>query len=73
MVKIMNIKNFILATIICFFSTFVYADTIEMNSFVSKTSVALNETLQLTISIKGDSKSLPHFSAPTLKDFNTYG
>lgn len=73
MVKIMNIKNFILATIFCFISTFVYADTIEMNSFVSKTSVALNETLQLTISIKGDSKSLPHFSAPTLKDFNTYG
>ena len=44
-----------------------------MNSSVNKTSVALNETLQLTVSIKGDSKNLPYFSAPTLKDFNTYG
>ncbi|MCR4662785.1 MAG: BatD family protein [Endomicrobiaceae bacterium] len=59
---------------ICFISTaFVYANKIEMYSSVNKTSVALNETLQLTISIKGDSKSLPYFSAPTLKDFNTYG
>ncbi|MBQ3943607.1 MAG: protein BatD, partial [Elusimicrobia bacterium] len=49
------------------------SNTIEMNSSVNKTSVALNETLQLTVSIKGDSKNLPYFSAPTLKDFNTYG
>ena len=62
------------ALTICFISTaFVYANKIEMYSSVNKTSVALNETLQLTISITGDSKSLPYFSAPTLKDFNTYG
>lgn len=73
MVKIMNIKKLISVIIICFFTTIVYANKIEMYSSVNRTSVALNETLQLTISIKGDSKSLPYFSAPTLKDFNTYG
>ncbi len=73
MVKIMNIKKIITTLIICFISVYVYSNTIEMNSFVNKTSVALNETLQLTVSIKGDSKNLPYFSAPTLKDFNTYG
>ena len=57
----------------CFFSVLVYANNIEMYSSVNRTSVALNETLQLTISIKGDSKSLPYFSVPTLKDFNIYG
>ena len=69
----MNIKKLITVVIVCFFSAVVYANKIEMYSSVNKTSVALNETLQLTISIKGDSKSLPYFSAPTLKDFNTYG
>ena len=73
MVKIMNIKKIITTLIICFISVYVYSNTIEMNSSVNKTSVALNETLQLTVSIKGDSKNLPYFSAPTLKDFNTYG
>ncbi len=57
----------------CFFSVVVYANNIEMFSSVNRTSVALNETLQLTISIKGDSKSLPYFSVPTLRDFNIYG
>ena len=69
----MNIKKIITTLIICFISVYVYSNTIEMNSSVNKTSVALNETLQLTVSIKGDSKNLPYFSAPTLKDFNTYG
>ena len=73
MVKIMSIKKLITIIIVCFFTAIVYANKIEMYSSVNKTSVALNETLQLTISIKGDSKSLPYFSAPTLKDFNTYG
>ncbi len=73
MVKIMNIKKIITTLITCFISVYVYSNTIEMNSSVNKTSVALNETLQLTVSIKGDSKNLPYFSAPTLKDFNTYG
>ncbi|MBO7611714.1 MAG: protein BatD [Elusimicrobia bacterium] len=73
MVKITDIKKLISVIIICFFTAIVYANKIEMYSSVNKTSVALNETLQLTISIKGDSKSLPYFSAPTLKDFNTYG
>lgn len=69
----MSIKKLITIIIVCFFTAIVYANKIEMYSSVNKTSVALNETLQLTISIKGDSKSLPYFSAPTLKDFNTYG
>ncbi len=75
MVKIMKrFRQLFCVITICFISTaFVYANKIEMYSSVNKTSVALNETLQLTISIKGDSKSLPYFSAPTLKDFNTYG
>lgn len=73
MVKIMSIKKLITIIIVCFFTAIVYANKIEMYSSVNKTLVALNETLQLTISIKGDSKSLPYFSAPTLKDFNTYG
>lgn len=69
----MNIKKIITFIIVCFFTTILYANQIEMYSSVNKTSIALNETLQLTISIKGDSKSLPHFSVPTLKDFNIYG
>ena len=73
MVKFMNIKNLLTIITVCFFSVVVYASNIEMYSSVNKTSVALNETLQLTISIKGDSKSLPYFSVPTLKDFNIYG
>ncbi|MCR4663618.1 MAG: BatD family protein [Endomicrobiaceae bacterium] len=66
-------KKIITIILACFFSVVVYASNIEMNSSVNKTSVAINETLQLTISIKGDSKSLPYFSVPTLKDFNIYG
>ena len=73
MVKSMNIKKLITIIMFCFFTTVIYANKIEMYSSVNKTSVALNETLQLTISITGDSKSLPYFSSPTLKDFNTYG
>lgn len=66
-------KRLLLVIISCFITVFLYASNIEMYSSVNKTSVALNETLQLTISIKGDSKSLPYFSLPTLKDFNIYG
>ncbi|MDD3922125.1 MAG: BatD family protein [Endomicrobiaceae bacterium] len=68
----MKIK-FIYVAVICFIcSVFSYADNIQMKSSVSSTSVPLNEAFQLTISISGDSRSLPDFSAPTLKDFNTY-
>ncbi len=73
MVKSFDIKKIITVIVVCFFTAVVYASKIEMYSSVNKTAVALNETLQLTISIKGDSKSLPYFSVPTLKDFNTYG
>ncbi len=73
MVKSFDIKKIITVIVVCFFTAIVYASKIEMYSSVNKTAVALNETLQLTISIKGDSKSLPYFSVPTLKDFNTYG
>ena len=73
MVKIMNIKKLFSIIAVCFFYGLVYANNIEMNSSVDRTSVALNETFQLTISIRGDSKSLPYFSIPTLKDFNVYG
>ncbi len=69
----MKIKKLFLVIISCFITALVYASNIEMYSSVNKTAVALNETLQLTISIKGDSKSLPYFSLPTLKDFNIYG
>jgi len=72
MVKIMNIKKIICAVIVCLVVTIVYADKIEMSSSVSRTNIALNESFQLTISIKGDSKNLPYFSIPTLKDFNIY-
>lgn len=67
-------KNKILYTLIIFliFTVFSYADSIQMKSSVSATVVPLNEAFQLTISISGDSRSLPDFSAPTLKDFNTY-
>lgn len=71
--KNINIRKIILTTIICLVSAFVYANQIEMKSGVNKTTVALNETLQLTVSIKGDSRNLPYFSAPTLRDFNIYG
>lgn len=73
MVKSFDIKKIIIVIVVCFFTAVVYASKFEMYSSVNKTAVALNETLQLTISIKGDSKSLPYFSVPTLKDFNTYG
>ena len=73
MYNFFDIKKIITVIVVCFFTAIVYASKIEMYSSVNKTSVALNETLQLTISIKGDSKSLPYFSSPTLKDFNTYG
>jgi hypothetical protein len=69
----MKIKKFILTTIICLVSALVYANKIEMSSSVNKTTVALDETLQLTVSVKGDSRNLPYFSAPTLRDFNIYG
>ncbi len=71
--KNINIRKIILTTIICLVSAFVYANQIEMKSGVNKTTVALNETLQLTVFIKGDSRNLPYFSAPTLRDFNIYG
>lgn len=77
MVKIMNktkfiLKNFFIAAFI-FLSAIVYADNIQMNSSVNRTEVALNETLQLTISVSGDTRKLPEFSLPTLSDFNVYG
>ena len=64
---------FIVIAVLFFITDFIYAQSIQMNSSVNKTTVALNDTLQLTISISGDSKSLPYFSAPTLQDFNIYG
>ncbi len=76
MVKTMNkIKFFrnIFIAIFIFLSTIGYADNIQMNSSVNRTEVALNETLQLTISVSGDSRKLPEFSLPTLTDFNIYG
>ena len=69
-----NIKKIILiAIIICSVSAFIYANKIEMASSVNRTTLALNETLQLTVSVKGDSGNLPYFSVPTLQDFNIYG
>jgi len=74
MVTKMKIKKFIFITLAIFLmADFIYAQTIQMVSSVNKTTVALNDTLQLTISISGDSRSLPYFSLPTLQDFNIYG
>lgn len=68
----MKIKIISAVFIFCFFSAFLNAEDIRMSASVNKTSVPLNEAFQLTISISGDSKTLPDFSAPTLQDFNTY-
>lgn len=74
MVKKMKIKKIIFVTLAIFLiADFIYAQAIQMVSSVNKTTVALNDTLQLTISISGDSKNLPYFSLPTLQDFNIYG
>ena len=76
MVNIMNKIKFLKSFLIAIFfllTTVLYADNIQMNSSVNRTEVALNETLQLTISISGDSRKLPEFSLPTLSDFNIYG
>ncbi|MBQ3834233.1 MAG: protein BatD [Elusimicrobia bacterium] len=70
--KIKFLKSFLIA-IFFLLTTVLYADNIQMNSSVNRTEVALNETLQLTISISGDSRKLPEFSLPTLSDFNIYG
>ncbi len=76
MVKTMNKIKFLKKLFVAVFvllSSVLYADNIQMNSSVNRTEVALNETLQLTISVSGDTRKLPEFSLPTLTDFNVYG
>ena len=53
-------------------STYVFADNLNIEASASRTTVALNEAFNLTISVSNDSKNLPEFSLPTLKDFNVY-
>ena len=55
-----------------FFNVYVFADNVNIESSVSRTTVALNEALNLVVSVSNDSKNLPEFSLPTLKDFNVY-
>ena len=53
-------------------STYVFADNLSIEASASRTTIALNEAFNLTISVSNDSKNLPEFSLPTLKDFNVY-
>ena len=53
-------------------STSVFADNINIEASASRTTVPLNEAFNLVISVSNDSKNLPEFSLPTLKDFNVY-
>jgi len=69
----MKLKKLIFSIIVCFIiSVFLFADNLQIDSSVSKTTVALNETFQLTISLTTDSKTLPNFTIPQLNDFNIY-
>ena len=53
-------------------STYLFADNLNIEASASRTTVALNEAFNLVISVSNDSKKLPEFSLPTLKDFNVY-
>lgn len=69
----MKLKKLFFSCLVCIFIfVFAFADNLQMDSSVSQTTVALNETFQLTISLTTDSKSLPNFSIPQLTDFNIY-
>ena len=51
---------------------FVFAENLQMESSVDRTSVPLNGNIQLTISITADSKSIPDYAVPQLSDFNIF-
>ena len=69
----MKFKKLFFSFLVCIFLfVFSFADNLQMDSSVSQTTVALNETFQLTISLTTDSKSLPDFAIPQLNDFNIY-
>ncbi|WP_413853673.1 BatD family protein [Candidatus Ruminimicrobium bovinum] len=69
----MKLKKLFFSCLVCIFIfVFAFADNLQMDSSVSKTTVALNETFQLTVSFTTDSKSLPDFTIPQLNDFNIY-
>ncbi len=53
-------------------SAYLFADNLSIEASASRTTVALNEAFNLVISVSNDSKKLPEFSLPTLKDFNVY-
>ncbi|MDD5022350.1 MAG: BatD family protein [Endomicrobiaceae bacterium] len=68
-----NIKKYILVVIIFLFgSVYATADNLQMEATVNQTTVALNETIQLTVSLTADSKSLPDYAVPQLNDFNIF-
>ena len=69
----MKFKKLFFSFLVCvFLFVFAFADNLQIDSSVSQTTVALNETFQLTISLTTDSKTLPNFSIPQLNDFNIY-
>lgn len=68
-----KINRYILALIVCLFTiAYATADNLQMEASVNRTSVPLNGTVQLTVSITADSKSLPDYGVPQLNDFNIF-
>ncbi|MDD5021258.1 MAG: BatD family protein [Endomicrobiaceae bacterium] len=68
-----KINKYILTLIIFLCSSvYVTADNLQMDASVNRTTVPLNETIQLTVSLTADSKSLPDYAVPQLNDFNIF-
>ncbi len=68
-----KIKIYLLALVMCFVSAvYATADNLQMEASVNRTTVPLNGTIQLTVSITADSKSLPDYGVPQLNDFNIF-
>lgn len=68
-----KISKYILTLIIFLMSSvYVTADNLQMEATVNQTTVPLNGTIQLTVSLTADSKSLPDYGVPQLNDFNIF-
>ncbi len=68
-----KINRYILTGLfILLFASYASADNLQMEASVDQTTVPLNGTIQLTVSLTADSKSLPDYAVPQLKDFNVF-
>lgn len=68
-----KINKYILTGIIfLLFASYASADNLQMEASVDQTTVPLNGTIQLTVSLTADSKSLPDYGVPQLNDFNIF-